>query len=195
MNPEEMIAVLLATADEQQKTVEGLLALAKRQEGELEKAGPALRAAVVEAVRLELRGVASTASDATAYAMKPSMERLDEASRAAKRAAADAAAVTFKLGARWPLIAGASCAAMFLVTLAGMWGITAWQRGQIDDLREQRAALAGELVVMRAQADELAAKGGRIKLSHCGGKKRLCAQVDTSASFGDRGDYYVLKGY
>ena len=195
MNTEDLIGVLLATADEQQKTVEGLIELTKRQQGELVKAGPALRAAVVEAVHLELRGVASTASDATTYAMKPAMERLEAASSSAKKAAANVSAVTDNLRQRWPLIAGASCAAMLLVTLAGMWGITTWQRGQVEELREQRAALVGDLATMRAQADELAAKGGRIKLSHCGGKKRLCAQVDTSASFGDRGDYYVLKGY
>jgi hypothetical protein len=60
-----------------------------------------------------------------------------------------------------------------------------------------------ELAALRAKRDELAAnitrleqRGARIDLRRCGGTDRLCVRVDRKApTYGDTGDYFVVKGY
>jgi hypothetical protein len=60
-----------------------------------------------------------------------------------------------------------------------------------------------ELASLRARKDELTAsiarldeRGGRIDLRRCGGTDRLCVRVDRSApTYGQSGDYLVIKGY
>ncbi len=52
-----------------------------------------------------------------------------------------------------------------------------------------------EVGMLREQANDLAKRGGRIKLVNCGDQNRICAEVDLKARYGDRGEYFVLKGY
>jgi hypothetical protein len=62
---------------------------------------------------------------------------------------------------------------------------------------------ASQIEALRARRDELQASvarleqsGGRIDWRHCGERARLCVRVDRSApTYGDKGDYFVVKGY
>lgn len=60
---------------------------------------------------------------------------------------------------------------------------------QIDALRARRDQLA-------ANVSRLEQQGGRIEWRRCGESARLCVHVDrTSPVYGEKGDYYVVKGY
>ncbi len=62
---------------------------------------------------------------------------------------------------------------------------------------------AGELVTLRAERNALTQnvaslerRGGRVEWRHCGEQARLCARVERSApTYGEKADFYVLKGY
>jgi len=60
---------------------------------------------------------------------------------------------------------------------------------QIDALRARRDQLAENVSRLEQQ-------GGRIEWRRCGESARLCVHVDRSApAYGDKGDYFVVKGY
>jgi hypothetical protein len=60
-----------------------------------------------------------------------------------------------------------------------------------------------DIAGLRARRDELTAsiaalerRGGRIELRRCGETARLCVRVDRSApAYGEKADYYIVKGY
>jgi hypothetical protein len=60
-----------------------------------------------------------------------------------------------------------------------------------------------QIEVLRAQRNELQANvarleqsGGRIDWRHCGERARLCVHVDRGApTYGDKADYFIVKGY
>ena len=60
-----------------------------------------------------------------------------------------------------------------------------------------------QIEALRARRDELQASvarleqsGGRVDWRHCGERARLCVRVDRGApAYGDKADYFVLKGY
>jgi hypothetical protein len=62
---------------------------------------------------------------------------------------------------------------------------------------------AAEVDALRARRDQLQAnvqrleqRGGRIDWRRCGEEARLCVRVDRAApTYGDKADYYVVKGY
>ena len=91
--------------------------------------------------------------------------------------------------AAWRHVATALCA--FVITVGGIWAYLP-SAAQVATLRAEQASL-------RATVDELASRGGRIKLHRCGSAQRLCVEVDEHAGrFGDvkKGTvYYVAKGY
>jgi len=60
---------------------------------------------------------------------------------------------------------------------------------QVDALRARRDQLA-------ASVSRLEQQGGRIEWRRCGESARLCVHVDrTAPAYGDKGDYFVVKGY
>lgn len=60
-----------------------------------------------------------------------------------------------------------------------------------------------EVAALKAERDRLASSvtrleqhGGRVDWRHCGDAARLCVRVDRGApSYGDKADYYIVKGY
>jgi hypothetical protein len=60
-----------------------------------------------------------------------------------------------------------------------------------------------EVAALRAERDRLASsvirleqQGGKVDWRHCGDAARLCVRVDRGApSYGDKADYYIVKGY
>jgi hypothetical protein len=71
-------------------------------------------------------------------------------------------------------------------------GIAYWlipSSSQINALKARRDDLA-------ASIQRLEQRGGRIDWRHCGEQARLCVRVDRSApAYGDKADYFVVKGY
>jgi hypothetical protein len=60
---------------------------------------------------------------------------------------------------------------------------------QVNALRDRRDQLAENVFRLERQ-------GGRIEWRRCGEAARLCVHVDrTSPVYGEKGDYYVVKGY
>jgi hypothetical protein len=62
---------------------------------------------------------------------------------------------------------------------------------------------AGEIAALRVERDQLALgvsrleqNGGRVDWRHCGEAARLCVRVDrTAPTYGEKADYYIVKGY
>ena len=66
------------------------------------------------------------------------------------------------------------------------------------------AALRAEKADLEASVAALDRRGGRVQLTHCGDKKRLCALIDpqqinsdgVAHRYGDKGEtWMILKGY
>ena len=53
-----------------------------------------------------------------------------------------------------------------------------------------------EIAELRAKAEYLEERGGKVVLTECGPKQRLCAEFDLKAGeYGKDGQYRILKGY
>lgn len=151
--------------NEKEDQLFALIELAQTQQTALTQAGADLKTAQ-EAFSAEI-------SKKTTVAMLQAEARLERASRALS-------ARFFQIIAQ---VAG-SVVAFVLGVLLIVW---AYEVFAISNLRTERQEL-------QAVVDDLAKRGGKIKLSNCGNKARLCAKVDKSA--GDfKSDYLVLKGY
>lgn len=62
-------------------------------------------------------------------------------------------------------------------------------REEIDTLRRQRDALAQSI-------EHLEQRGGKLDWRSCGDAARLCVRVDRQAPvYGEKADYYIVKGY
>jgi hypothetical protein len=70
-----------------------------------------------------------------------------------------------------------------------------WQRHEIERLTEERAALISEVGQLQAQASDWAKRAGRVKLERCGDPGRLCVRVNKDMGYGEKGDYFILRGY
>jgi hypothetical protein len=71
-------------------------------------------------------------------------------------------------------------------------GLVAWtipSQAEIQTLRAQRVELSANILRLNEQ-------GGRLEWRHCGADKRLCVRVERKApAFGERADFFVVKGY
>ena len=76
-----------------------------------------------------------------------------------------------------------------MVTLLGVW----WYVPSQSDI----AARQAEVQELKATIDDLTKRGGKIPITTCGAKKRLCVWVDESAgAFGDGAETYrIAHGY
>ncbi|MEO7579949.1 MAG: hypothetical protein ABIT83_20265 [Massilia sp.] len=92
------------------------------------------------------------------------------------------------------MVSGIVLGVLLMIWFASMASIT-WQRYQIDSLSQERATLEAEIRTLQTQSNDLAKRGARIKLETCGNQQRLCVQVEQKMRYGERGEFYVLKGY
>lgn len=116
------------------------------------------------------------------------VEELRELSAESNRAAQALRAVKRAAGMRGLLLSAAAAALSSAVPFA----IARWvlpSPTQIDALRTRRDQLA-------ANVSRLDQQGGRIEWRRCGESARLCVHVDrTAPAYGDKGDFFVVKGY
>ena len=92
---------------------------------------------------------------------------------------------------KWVAVAAGGLVGVCLVAYASL----AWQLHQVSSLREEKAALLGEVAQLQANADDWAKRGGRAKLEKCGDAGRLCVRIDKTTGYGKDSDYFVLRGY
>ncbi len=217
MSDEEKLYALMAIAEEQQaaaqRAIEGLVAerekftqqraaVAKmiRDLGQTsEKAAAAMETAAGAALQGAADKSVTLVSHAVAEAFKrtlsPAVANLTTIVESA--AGAEQQIRSSLAGFSWRSIMMVSAIVMgvlLAIWFAAMVSIS-WQRHQIVNLAQERAALEVEVKTLREQASDLAKRGGRIKLVTCGDQNRLCTAVELKARYGERGEYFVLKGY
>jgi hypothetical protein len=193
MDTERKIYGLLETVEQQQKS----LAVAAEA---LDQTRHAIGLLVEEVQEAAATGASAGAAQVLeqaglliAEAAKPTIAEL-------KQVAASAAQVQyqFQKAAAWAtwkhfaLIAG-GC----LTLLLGVWIAVAAQRAELTELKDQKAALEGEIVTLQSTVAELARQGGRIKFNVCGKDQRKCVKVNMGmGTFGKGGEnYMILDGY
>lgn len=207
MEVQQQLFGLMAVAEEHQKAVKAALdglaaeraALAKERAavaqaaqsvagvaGEVKKAAaeaiPAIQkaagSAVGDAVRVSLAGASETAANALSAAAKPVIGSLSGAVQAAGEAERSLKNAGQWFAWKWVAVAAGGLAGLFLVAL----GAVAWQRHQVEQLAEQKAAL-------QASVAELEKKGGRIRLDRCGPDSRLCVEIARDQGGGSPAPY------
>lgn len=93
------------------------------------------------------------------------------------------------------MVAGGAAAGGIIAILLAALLTTGWQRHQVEQLTEERAALLEEVTQLQVQTEDWTKRGGRARLEVCGEQKRLCVRIDRTTGFGKNGDYFVLWGY
>jgi len=149
-------------------------------------------AAIGVAVRDSLAGAAADASRAAQQASRPVIEQLASAAKAAAGAGERLRGAGVSVGRRLLLIGLASA----LAIAAAGWGMTWWMRSDVDQLREQRALLAGEISRQQAQLAELERRGARVRWRDCGG--RLCFEAAPGGAWQDKTtgvELVIPRGY
>ena len=213
MDAQQQIFSLMAAAEDQQKAVKTLLdalaaeraALAKERAGVAQAAASVagvageVRKAAAEAVGASVRQSLAGASDAAAKALgeasKPIVGQLSGVVKAAGEAEGKLSGAVAAFGWKWAVVAGGAAAGGIVAVLLAAWLAVWWQRHQVEQLAEQKAALLGEVAQLQANAEEWAKRGGRAKLEKCGDQGRLCVRIDKTTGYGKDSDYYVLRGY
>jgi len=187
-----------------ERKIYGLLETVEQQQKNLNIAAAALettRAAIAVLAReASAAGASAGAAQALAQAGQLVTEAAGPTIAELKQATASVAQVqsTLRRATAWvswqylALIA-AGCAALVL----SVWIAVAWQRRELGELRDQKAALEAQIPTLQAAVDELAAKGGKIKLNVCGKDQRKCVKVNIGmGTFGKAGEsYMILDGY
>lgn len=211
MDAQQQLFGLMAVAEEHQKAVKAALdgltaeraALAKERAavaqaaasvagvaGEVRKAAaeavPAIQKAAGEAVgaavRQSLAGASEAAAKALGEASGPIVGQLAGVVKAAGEAEGKLSAAVAAFGWRWAMLAGGAAAGGIVAVLLAAWLAVWWQRHQVEQLAEQKAALLGEVAQLQANVAALEKRGGRIVLSTCGG--RLCIEASSNQGEG-----------
>lgn len=211
MDAQQQLFGLMAVAEEHQKAVKAALdgltaeraALAKERAavaqaaasvagvaGEVRKAAaeavPAIQKAAGEAVgasvRQSLAGASEAAAKALGEASRPIVGQLSGVVQAAGEAEGKLSGAVAAFGWRWAMLAGGAAAGGIVAVLLAAWLAVWWQRHQVEQLAEQKAALLGEVAQLQANVAALEKRGGRIVLSTCGG--RLCIEASSDQGGG-----------
>ena len=193
MDTERRIYGLLETVEQQQKSIEVAAAALAATREELRALVSQVQAAASKGATVGATDALENAGALVAGAAGPMLRQLDQTITAAtglewkfKRAAAW---VTWK----HVLMVSVGCASLVLVAWIAVW----WQRYEVTLLTAQKVALHTDIIAMQATADELAKKGGRIRVIACGEQKRKCVKVNPAAgTFGGAGEtYMIVDGY
>jgi hypothetical protein len=134
--------------------------------------------AVGASVRQSLAGASDAAAKALGEAAKPVIGSLS----GVVQAASDAEGSMRNAGAwfawKWVAVAAGGLVGVCLVAYASL----AWQLHQVSSLREEKAALLGDVAQLQANVAALEKKGGRITMTTCGG--RLCIEASSNQGQG-----------
>lgn len=208
MDDKKMLGVLLHLTEQQSATTGQLLEQLQAHVAALESAtkaaadaAPAAAKAAGDATRAEMTRTMGQAQktilEAFERAARPFFGQLDKA-----KDDVDEAADRMKKVSQWAWMLAAGA---LLVAGVASWTWMTWQRGQLVELQQQRAALQVDVDQMRAQVADLEKRGGRIKFAQCD-TNRLCIEAANNQGGGQTnwaapwsspaGQKYVIpKGY
>lgn len=190
---QQSATIALQRLEAQRNELDATIASAKAAVLEMEKAGKAsaiiiekaTRIAVSEAVSDALKAVRDQTASTLGDSVGPSVRALESATGRATKAGDElreaASSISWKWAGLWTLT---GC--VLLLTVVGLSMLLVPSPSEIADLR--------------ASAENLEARGGKVELSNCGPQKRLCAKVNLKANnermgWGDKGEYMILQGY
>lgn len=193
---ERKIAVLVAAMQDMHGEIEtmfqkmqAVLRLTHAANAEVRQAGAAVvpavsqaTAAAVEAsMKLAFVDIGKPARLALEAAVKPATEQFLVLGQRIQELEAIARRAMSWFSVKWiALTAGA-----FVAMSAMAWAAVGWQRIQVSELTAQRAALETDVAEMQANAAVLAKKGGRIKMTDCGGRLCIVASKNQTGSFSE----------
>ena len=185
---QQAAAVALERLEAQQAGLEQTIEQARAAVREMEMAGKAsaliiekaTRLAVSEAVSGALVAVRDETVKTLGGSVTPAVNALDgvtaRALQAEQRLNQAAASFSWQWGALW-----AGTAALLLLVVLGIVLLV--------------VPSPDEIARLRAEVANLEARGGKAVLTVCGPEKRLCAEIDTKAEYGEHGQFRILKGY
>ena len=196
MDAQQQLFGLMAVAEEHQKAVKAAIdgltaeraALAKERAAVAQAAASVagvageVRKAAAEAVGASVRQSLAGASDAAAKALGEAAKPVIGSLSGVVQAASDAEGSMRNAGAwfawKWVAVAAGGLVGVCLVAYASL----AWQLHQVSSLREEKAALLGDVAQLQANVAALEKKGGRITMTTCGG--RLCIEASSNQGQG-----------
>jgi hypothetical protein len=193
---ERKIAVLVAAMQDMHGEIEEMLQkmqAASRAVNaasvEVRQAGAAVVAAVTQATAQAVEAsmqsafvdIAAPTREALEAAVKPVTEQfLGLAQRILQMEAIARRAMTW-FSVKWIALTAAGFVAMSAMAWASVW----WQRNAVNELNEHKTALEADIAEMQVNAVALAKKGGRIKITDCGGRLCIVASKNQTGSFSD----------
>jgi cell division protein FtsB len=193
MDTERKIYGLLETVEQQQKNL-SIAAAA------LEATRAAIAVLAREVKEASAAGASAGAAQALAHAgllvseaAGPTIAELKQATASVAQVQSTLRRATAWVSWQYLALIAAGCAALVLA----VWIAVAWQRRELGELQDQKAALEAQIPTLQARVDALTAKGGKIALSECGSDKRRCVKVNIGmGTFGKPGEsYMILDGY
>ena len=204
---EQELFGLMAVAQEQQQAVsEALKKLEDRQVAlnaviaragtaveEMNKAGhasaliieKATRIAVEKAVQAALANVQQQTQSTLSDSVTPAVKALQGVTARAEKAEESLHQAASSISWKW----------------AAIWGMTSCMLlASIVGLSMLLVPSPNEIAYLRANVADLEARGGKVQLSTCGDKNRLCARIDpkaeTELQWGQNGQrWMILQGY
>jgi prefoldin subunit 5 len=193
MDTERKIYGLLETVEQQQKSIEIAAAA-------LDQTHRAIGQLVDEVREASAAGASAGAAQALEQAGLLVAEAAGPTIAEFQQVAASAAGVEakFRKAAAWVTwqhlsMVASGCASLVLA----VWVAVAWQRQALTEIRDQKAALEGQIATLQVTVEQLAKAGGKIKFDQCGDAKRKCVKVNSGMGlFGKGADYYmIVEGY
>ena len=193
---ERKIAVLVAAMQDIHGEIEAMLQkmqaasrAANAASAEVRQAGaavvPAVTQATAQAVEASMQrafvDIAAPARKALEAAVKPVNEQfMGLAQRILQMEAIARRAMTW-FSVKWIALTAAGFVGMSAMAWASVW----WQRNAVNELTAQKTALEADIAEMQVNAVALAKKGGRIKITDCGGRLCIVASKNQTGSFSD----------
>ena len=193
---ERKIAVLVAAMQDMHGEIEAMLQkmqaasrAVNAASSEVRQAGaavvPAVTQATTQAVEASMQSafvdIAAPARKALEAAVKPVTEQfLGLAQRILQLEAIARRTMTW-FSAKWIALTAAGFVGMSAMAWASVW----WQRNAVTELTAQKTALKADIAEMQVNAAAIAKKGGRIKITDCGGRLCIVASKNQTGSFSD----------
>lgn len=213
MSEEQTLYGLIATALEQQKIAGDQLATLGELKTTIRQAGDAVQAmrqagdasvaviekatrrAVEQAVQDALERVSDKARSSVADAIKPAVSALQAVSGDAVGAGQTLRDSISWVGWKWFAVCVAAAFGLFTAVMLAVVLL-------IPSARDL-AALRAEKADLEASVADLKRRGGRVQLTTCGDKNRLCALIDpkqfdsngVATLYGKGETWMILKGY
>ena len=193
---ERKIAVLVAAMQDMHGEIEAMLkkmqtaaSAAIAASTGIAQAGAAVVPAVTQATAQAVEAgiarafvdVAAPARGALEAALKPVIERFSQLEHRTLQMEATARQAMTWFSAKWIALAAGG----FVAMAATAWAAVGWQRSAVAELTEQKTALEADIIAMQINAAELAKKGGRIKITDCGGRLCIIASKNQTGTFSD----------